>query len=235
MQFSTIGICDGIAMNHEGMKYSLGSRELIADSVEVMAKAYPFDGLVLIPNCDKIIPGMMMAALRLNIPASSSAAAPCLPGRFKGAHGRSDQRLRGGRKGGRRHHERSRSLHELEGCACPGAGSCSGMFTANSMNCLSEALGIALAGQRHHPCGSRGRIRLAKSAGKAIVALVEKMLTPRQIMTLEAFKNAITVDMAFGGSSNTALHLPAIAHEAGMICPWPFSTRFPRRRRTCAT
>ena len=218
LQFSTIGICDGIAMNHEGMKYSLGSRELVADSVEVMAKAYPFDGLVLIPNCDKIIPGMMMAALRLNIPAIIISGGPMLSGRFKGrtvdlisvfeavgkvaAGSMSEQ-----------------ELTELEGCACPGAGSCAGMFTANSMNCLSEALGIALPGNGTIPAVHAGRIRLAKTSGKAIVALVKAQLTPRQIMNERAFRNAITVDMAFGGSTNTALHLPAIANEAGMKLP----------------
>ena len=218
LMFSTIGICDGIAMNHEGMKYSLGSRELIADSVEVMAKAYPFDGLVLIPNCDKIIPGMMMAALRLNIPALLVSGGPMLAGRLKGrtvdlisvfeAVGKVAAGVMG-----------EEELAELEGCACPGAGSCAGMFTANSMNCLSEALGIALPGNGTIPAVHAKRLRLAKSAGKAILSLVEKNLNPRDIMTFEAFKNAITVDMAFGGSSNTALHLPAIAHEAGIGLP----------------
>ena len=218
LMFSTIGICDGIAMNHEGMKYSLGSRELIADSVEVMAKAYPFDGLVLIPNCDKIIPGMMMAALRLNIPALLVSGGPMLAGRLKGrtvdlisvfeAVGKVAAGVMG-----------EEELAELEGCACPGAGSCAGMFTANSMNCLSEPLGIALPGNGTIPAVHAKRLRLAKSAGKAVVSLVEKSLNPREIMTLEAFKNAIAVDMAFGGSSNTALHLPAIAHEAGIRLP----------------
>ncbi len=218
LAFSTIGICDGIAMNHEGMKYSLGSRELIADSVEVMAKAYPFDGLVLIPNCDKIIPGMMMAALRLNIPALLVSGGPMLAGRFKGravdliSVFEGIGKVAAGVMG-------EEELAELEGCACPGAGSCAGMFTANSMNCLSEALGIALPGNGTIPAVHAKRLRLAKSAGKAIVSLVEKNLVPRDIMTFEAFTNAITVDMAFGGSSNTALHLPAIAHEAGIRLP----------------
>ena len=218
LAFSTIGICDGIAMNHEGMKYSLGSRELIADSVEVMAKAYPFDGLVLIPNCDKIIPGMMMAALRLNIPALVVSGGPMLAGRFKGravdliSVFEGVGKVAAGVMG-------EEELAKLEGCACPGAGSCAGMFTANSMNCLSEALGIALPGNGTIPAVHAKRLRLAKSAGKAIVSLVEKDLAPRDIMTFEAFKNAITVDMAFGGSSNTALHLPAIAHEAGINLP----------------
>ncbi len=217
-EFATIGICDGIAMNHEGMKYSLGSRELIADSVEVMGKAYPFDGLVLIPNCDKIIPGMMMAALRLNIPTVLISGGPMLAGRLKGKPVDLINVFEGVGKvaaGAMTEEE----LTELEGCACPGAGSCSGMFTANSMNCLSEALGIGLRGNGTVPAVHANRIRLAKRAGKAVVALVEQILLPRQIMTLDAFRNAITVDMAFGGSSNTALHLPAIAHEAGIDLP----------------
>ncbi|OPY65791.1 MAG: Dihydroxy-acid dehydratase [Syntrophorhabdaceae bacterium PtaU1.Bin034] len=217
-EFATIGICDGIAMNHEGMKYSLGSRELIADSVEVMGKAYPFDGLVLIPNCDKIIPGMLMAALRLNIPAVLVSGGPMLAGRFRGRSVDLISVFEGVGKvaAGTMAAE---ELAELESCACPGAGSCAGMFTANSMNCLSEALGIALPGNGTIPAVHAHRIRLAKKAGKAIVDLVGKDMKPRDIITFEAFKNAITVDMAFGGSSNTALHLPAIAHEAGIDLP----------------
>jgi dihydroxy-acid dehydratase len=218
MEFSTIGICDGIAMNHEGMKYSLGSRELICDSVEVMAKAYPFDGLVLIPNCDKIIPGMMMAAMRLNIPAIMVSGGPMLAGRFKGKPVDLISVFEGIGKvvGGLMSEE---ELGLLEQCACPGAGSCSGMFTANSMNCLSEALGIGLPGNGTIPAVHAGRIRLAKMAGKQVIELIKKNLRPRDIMTIEAFKNAIAVDMAFGGSSNTALHLPAIAHEGGIVLP----------------
>jgi dihydroxy-acid dehydratase len=217
-EFATIGICDGIAMNHEGMKYSLGSRELIADSVEVMGKAYPFDGLVLIPNCDKIIPGMMMAALRLNIPAIMISGGPMLAGRFRGRNVDLISVFEGiGKVAAGTMSEGE--LTELEGCACPGAGSCSGMFTANSMNCLSEALGIGLRGNGTVPAVYSERIRLAKRAGKAIIRLIQNDLKPRDIMTMEAFKNAITVDMAFGGSSNTALHLPAIAHEAGLDVP----------------
>ena len=218
LEFSTIGICDGIAMNHEGMKYSLGSRELIADSVEVMAKAYPFDGLVLIPNCDKIIPGMMMAALRLNIPAIVVSGGPMLAGRFKGKAVDLISVFEGvGMVAGGRMSEKE--LADLEECACPGAGSCAGMFTANSMNCLSEALGLGLVGNGTVPAVYAGRIRLAKRAGKRIVGLVQENVRPREIATIDAFKNAITVDMAFGGSSNTALHLPAIAHEAGLKLP----------------
>jgi dihydroxy-acid dehydratase len=218
MEFSTIGICDGIAMNHEGMKYSLGSRELICDSVEVMAKAYPFDGLVLIPNCDKIIPGMMMAAMRLNIPAIMVSGGPMLTGRFKGKPVDLISVFEGvGKVAGGLMSEEELGL--LEQCACPGPGSCSGMFTANSMNCLSEALGIGLPGNGTIPAVHAGRIRLAKMAGKQIIELIKRNLRPRDIMTLDAFKNAITVDMAFGGSSNTALHLPAIAHEGGINLP----------------
>jgi dihydroxy-acid dehydratase len=218
MEFSTIGICDGIAMNHEGMKYSLGSRELICDSVEVMAKAYPFDGLVLIPNCDKIIPGMMMAAMRLNIPAIMVSGGPMLTGRFRGKPVDLISVFEGvGKVAGGLMSEEELGL--LEQCACPGPGSCSGMFTANSMNCLSEALGIGLPGNGTIPAVHSGRIRLAKMAGKQIIELIKKNLRPRDIMTLDAFKNAIAVDMAFGGSSNTALHLPAIAHEGGITLP----------------
>lgn len=212
MEFRTIGICDGIAMGHEGMKYSLLSRELICDSVEVMAKAYPFDGLVLVPNCDKIVPGMIMAAMRLNIPAIVVSGGPMLKGRFKGKPVDLISVFEGVGKvaGGLMEEE---ELFRLEEVACPGCGSCSGMFTANSMNCLSEALGIALPGNGTIPAVYSQRIRLAKEAGKKIVELVINGITPRKIMTLEAFKNAIAVDMAFGGSTNTVLHLKAIAHE----------------------
>jgi dihydroxy-acid dehydratase len=218
MEFATIGVCDGIAMNHEGMKYSLGSRELICDSVEVMAKAYPFDGIVLIANCDKIIPGMMMAAMRLNIPAIMVSGGPMLAGRFRGKAVDLISVFEGVGKvaAGLMTEE---DLYELEECACPGAGSCAGMFTANSMNCLSEALGIALPGNGTIPAVHAARIRLAKMTGQRIVELVKADLKPRDIMTLDAFRNAITVDMAFGGSSNTALHLPAIAHEGKLTLP----------------
>jgi len=215
LEFSTIGICDGIAMGHEGMKYSLGSRELIADSVEVMAMAYPFDGLILIANCDKIVPGMMMAMARLNIPAILVSGGPMLTGRHGGketdvitvfeAVGQVAAGLM-----------TPEELTELECSACPGPGSCAGMFTANSMNCLSEALGIALPGNGTIPAVDAARVRLAKEAGKKIAELVKQGIKPRAILTKEAFANAITVDMAFGGSTNTTLHLPAVAHEAGL-------------------
>ena len=215
MEFSTVGICDGIAMGHIGMKYSLGSRELIADSVEVMAMAYPFDGLVLIPNCDKIIPGMMMAMARLDIPAVLVSGGPMLAGVFRGKAVDLITVFEGIGKvaAGEMTEE---ELEELEGCACPGAGSCSGMFTANSMNCLAEALGIALPGNGTIPAVDAARVRLAKAAGVKVMELVRKGIKPSDILTKEAFYNAIAVDMAFGGSTNTALHLPAIAHEAGV-------------------
>ncbi len=215
MEFSTVGICDGIAMGHIGMKYSLGSRELIADSVEVMAMAYPFDGLVLIPNCDKIIPGMMMAMARLDIPAVLVSGGPMLAGVFRGKAVDLITVFEGIGKvaAGEMTEE---ELQELEGCACPGAGSCSGMFTANSMNCLAEALGIALPGNGTIPAVDAARVRLAKAAGVKVMELVRKGIKPSDILTKEAFYNAIAVDMAFGGSTNTALHLPAIAHEAGV-------------------
>jgi dihydroxy-acid dehydratase len=213
IEFSTIGVCDGIAMNHEGMKYSLASRELIADSIEVMAIAHPFDGLVLIPNCDKIIPGMLMAALRLNIPAIVVSGGPMLAGRVSGRKIDLITVFEGvGRvKSGRMSED---ELQILEDYACPGCGSCSGMFTANSMNCLTEALGLGLPGNGTIPAVHAARKRLAKQAGIKIMELIDKDIKPRDIATLDAFKNAIAVDMALGCSTNTVLHVPAIAHEA---------------------
>ncbi|MDD4996641.1 MAG: dihydroxy-acid dehydratase [Syntrophales bacterium] len=215
LEFFTIGVCDGIVMGHEGMKYSLSSRELIADSVESMAMAYPFDGLVLIPNCDKIIPGMLMAAARLNIPTIVISGGPMLSGIF--------QRKKidlikvfefvGSAKVGAMTMD---ELREAEGCACPGIGSCAGMFTANSMNCLTESLGLGLPGNGTIPAVFAERIRLAKEAGMQVMDLVERGITPSAILTAKAFENALTVDMAFGGSTNTSLHLPAIAREAGV-------------------
>ncbi|MBW1645796.1 MAG: dihydroxy-acid dehydratase [Deltaproteobacteria bacterium] len=218
MEFPTIGVCDGIAMGHQGMKYSLGSRELIADSVEVMATAYPFDGLVLIPNCDKIVPGMIMAAARLDIPALVVSGGAMLAGQCGGRPVDLITVFEGmGRlKIGEIDEE---ELLALENSACPGAGSCSGMFTANSMNCLTEALGIALPGNGTIPAIDAARIRLAKDSGRQIMELVARGITFRQLLTREAFDNAIAVDMAFGGSTNTSLHLPAIAHEAGVAMP----------------
>ncbi len=215
IEFPTIGVCDGIAMNHEGMKYSLASRELIADSVEVMSIAHPFDGLVLIPNCDKIIPGMLMAALRLNIPAVFISGGPMMSG-YKG-----DKKIDlitvfegvGGVTSGRITED---ELKDLEDTACPGCGSCAGMFTANSMNCLTEALGLGLPGNGTVPAVQAARIRLAKKAGMQIMDLVTRDIKPRDIATPAAFRNAIAVDMALGCSTNTVLHVPAIAHEAGV-------------------
>ena len=215
IEFGTIGICDGIAMNHLGMKYSLASRELIADSVESMAIAHPFDGLVLLTNCDKITPGMLMAAARLNIPAIVVSGGPMLAGKYKGE----DVDLINVFEGVGRvtiGQMTEKELKELEDVACPGEGCCSGIFTANSMNCLSEALGMALPGNGTILAVSDKRKELAKLAGKQMMELVKKDIRPSQIMTLEAFENAITVDMALGCSSNTILHLPAIAHECGI-------------------
>jgi len=215
VEFSTIGICDGIAMNHEGMKYSLPSRELIADSVEVMARAHPFDGLVLVPNCDKIVPGMMMATLRVNIPAIVISGGPMLAGRYLGKDVDLITVFEGvGKVKAKRISKEE--LKSLEECACPGCGSCAGMFTANSMNCLTEALGLGLPGNGTIPAVYAARIRLAKTTGMKIMELVEKGICPRDIATMEAFKNALTVDMALGCSTNTILHVPAIAHEAGI-------------------
>ncbi len=214
-EFGVIGVCDGIAMGHEGMKYSLGSRELIADSVETMARAHAFDGLVLIPNCDKIIPGMIMGAARLNLPTIVISGGPMLTGKYK------DKTLDlnsvfeaiGSYKVGKISEE---DLHQIECNACPGAGSCSGMFTANSMNCLSEALGIGLPGNGTIPAVFPERMELAAAAGKQILELVKKDIKIRDILTDEAFENALAVDMALGCSTNSALHIPAIAYEAGL-------------------
>jgi dihydroxy-acid dehydratase len=215
LEFFTIGVCDGIIMGHEGMKYSLSSRELIADSVESVAMAYPFDGLVLIPNCDKIIPGMMMAAARLDIPTILISGGPMLAGEFQGKQIDLITVFEwvGKVKAGTM---TLKELMEAEGCACPGVGSCSGMFTANSMNCLSEVLGLALPYNGTIPAVLADRFRLAKKSGMQIMELVKKNLTPSKILTAKAFENAVTVDMAFGGSTNTSLHLPAIAKEAGV-------------------
>ena len=213
IEFSVIGVCDGIAMHHEGMKYSLMSREVIADSIEIMAMAHPFDGLVLVTNCDKIVPGMLMAALRLNIPSIIISGGPMLSGEFMGkaVDVISVFEAVGEVASGRMTEE---DLKCLEDVACPGCGSCAGMFTANSMNCLSEAIGLALPGNGTIPAVMAERIRLAKESGMQIVRLIERGIRPRDIATASAFKNAISVDMALGCSTNTVLHLIAIAHEA---------------------
>ncbi|WP_026487030.1 dihydroxy-acid dehydratase [Caldanaerobius polysaccharolyticus] len=214
-EINTIGVCDGIAMNHQGMKYSLASRELIADSVEVVARAHAFDGIVLIPNCDKIVPGMLMAAARLNIPAILVSGGPMLAGRFRGQDSDLSKVFEavGAVSAGKMGED---ELRELEQSACPGCGSCSGMYTANTMNCLTEALGMGLPGNGTIPAVYAERIRLAKAAGVRIIDLVEKDIRPRDIMTRNAFINAFAVDMALGGSTNTVLHLTAIAREAGV-------------------
>lgn len=214
-EFPVIGICDGIAMNHEGMKYSLASRELIADSIESMVNAHQFDGLVMIPNCDKIIPGMLMAAARLNIPTILVSGGPMLAGRYKGKAIDLSNVFEyvGSVKAGKM---TENELNEIEEVACPGCGSCAGMFTANSMNCLTEALGMGLPGNGTIPAVYSARRRLAKQAGMAILELVKKDIKPLDILTDTAFVNAFTVDMGLGGSTNTVLHLLAIAKEAGV-------------------
>jgi dihydroxy-acid dehydratase len=214
LEFSTIGICDGIAMNHAGMRYSLASREIIADSVELTVQAHAFDAMVLIPNCDKVVPGMLMAAARLDIPAIVVSGGPMLAGRFQGRDVDLDTvftavgKVRAGEMS-------EDELGELEDCACPTCGSCAGLFTANSMNCLTEAIGMGLPGNGTVPAVYSERLRLAKRAGAAIMDLLERGITARQIMTPAAIRNAMALDMAFGGSSNTVLHLTAIAHETG--------------------
>ncbi len=214
-EFNTIAICDGIAMNHAGMKYSLPSRELIADSVEVMAEAHAFDALVFIPNCDKIIPGMLMAAIRLNVPAIFISGGPMLAGSLDGkkidlntvfegvgayAAGKITQA----------------ELEKIEQQACPGCGSCAGMFTANTMNCLTEVLGMGLPGNGTIPAVDERRYALARQAGEQVLKLLKEDIRPRSIITADAIFNAFTVDMALGGSSNSVLHLMAIANEAGI-------------------
>ncbi len=215
VEFPVIGVCDGIAMGHTGMKYSLASRELIADSIEIMAIAHPFDALVMIPNCDKIIPGMLMAALRLNIPTIFISGGPMMAGTLEGKTVDLISVFEGvGKVKSRQMKEQY--LKALEDCACPGCGSCSGMYTANSMNCVTEALGLGLPGNGTLPAVQAARRRLAKQAGMKIMELLKKDIRPRNIATLKAFKNAIAVDMALGCSTNTVLHIPAIAHEAGI-------------------
>ncbi|MBW1892338.1 MAG: dihydroxy-acid dehydratase [Deltaproteobacteria bacterium] len=216
VEFSTIGICDGIAMNHIGMKYSLGSRELIADSVEVMAIAHAFDAMVMVPNCDKIIPGMLMAAARLNLPSIFICGGPMLAGRHpEDASKKLDLVSVFESVGSVSSGQMSeKELLIIENAACPTCGSCAGMFTANSMNCLTEVIGMGLPGNGTIPAVMSSRIRLAKQAGIQIMTLLEKNITPDKIMTEKAFENALTVDMALGCSTNTVLHLPAIANEA---------------------
>ncbi len=215
IEFPAIGVCDGIAMNHEGMFYSLPSREHIADSAEIMATAHPFDGLVFIPNCDKIVPGMIMASLRLNIPAVFCSGGPMLPGRANGKKVALTDAFEtpGAVRTGKMNDAEALDVEER---ACPGCGSCAGMFTANSMNCLTELLGLGLPGNGTIPAVDARRIRLAKYAGMRVMELVEKNIRPRDIVTQASIQNALAADMALGCSTNTMLHLPAICHEAGL-------------------
>ena len=211
-EFNTMAICDGIAMNHEGMRYSLASREIVADTVESMAMAHQFDGLVMIPTCDKIVPGMLMAAARLDIPSIVVTGGPMLPGEFKG---KSVDLIDvyeavGAVSSGKMSEE---DIYELERCACPGPGSCAGLFTANTMACITEAIGMSLPYCATTHAVASKKIRLARQSGEKILELIEKNITPSKIMTQKAFENAIAVDMALGGSSNTTLHIPAIAYE----------------------
>ena len=219
MEFPAIGVCDGIAMGHTGMQFSLASRELIADSIEAVATATGFDGLVLIPNCDKVVPGMLMAAARLNIPCVVVSGGPMLPGRYNGRDISVSQSFEAaGEFAAGKISEAD--MTAIEAAACPGCGSCAGLFTANTMNCLTEALGMGLPGNGTIPAAYTGaRRQLAKRAGQVIMNLIEKDIKPRDILTEKAFENAITVDMGIGGSTNTVLHLTAIAHEAGIELP----------------
>ena len=213
--FPAIGVCDGIAMGHEGMKYSLISREHIADSVEIMAMAHPFDALVFVPNCDKIVPGMIMAALRLNIPSIFVSGGPMMPGYYEGKKLTVSNAFEAvGTAGAKKMNDER--MKEIELYSCPGCGSCAGMFTANSMNCMTEVVGLGLPGNGTVPAVHAARIRLAKEAGMKVMELLEKDIRPRDIVTADSLHNALTADMALGCSTNTVLHLPAIAHEAGL-------------------
>ncbi|MCR5436917.1 MAG: dihydroxy-acid dehydratase [Treponema sp.] len=224
VEFPAIGVCDGIAMGHEGMKYSLVTRELIADSIECMVKAHQFDAIVMIPNCDKIVPGMLMAAARLDLPTVFCSGGPMMPGRIPG-HDESNPysgrdlsltdmfEAVGALAGGRIN---EKQLKEMEQNACPGCGACSGMFTANSMNCLTEAIGLGLPGNGTIPAVTGKRIALAKKAGMAVMDMFNKGITARRMFTKQNFMNALAADMALGCSSNTMLHVPAIAREAGL-------------------
>jgi len=227
-EFNTIGICDGIAMGHNGMRYSLPSRELIADSVEVMVQAHRFDGIVLITTCDKITPGMLMAAARLNIPAIMVTGGPMLSGFYKGKKVGTDSMFEaiGKVAAGKMTEE---ELKCLEDVACPGCGSCNGMFTANTMACVTEALGMSLPGCATPPAVSAERLRVAKATGERVVGLVKEDLKPRDILSPDSFENAIMVDMALGGSTNTVLHVTAIANEAGVDLPLSTFDKLSRR------
>ncbi len=221
-EVNTIAVCDGIAMNHLGMKYSLPSRELIADSVEILAQAHAFDGLVFIPNCDKVVPGMLMAAIRLNLPAVFVSGGPMLAGKFgQGNAARSVDLITVFQAVGEvaKGKMTEAELQELEMVACPGCGSCAGMFTANTMNCLSEALGMALPGNGTIPAVEERRVQLAYKAGQQVMETLAKDIRPKDVITRDSLYNAFAVDMALGGSTNSVLHLAAIAHEAGLDFP----------------
>ncbi|MCC4767032.1 dihydroxy-acid dehydratase [Methanosarcina sp. DH1] len=217
-EFHTIGVCDGIAMGHEGMKYSLPSREIIEDTIELMVKAHQFDGMVLIPTCDKIVPGHLMAAGRLDIPAIVVTGGPMLPGYIDDGYKDfiSVSEGVGAHRVGKISDD---DLKRLENFACNGAGSCAGMFTANTMACMTEALGLSLPGCATAHAVDAKKVRIAKESGERIVEMVKENLTPRKLVTFKSFENAIMVDMAVGGSTNTTLHLPALAHEFGLNLP----------------
>jgi dihydroxy-acid dehydratase len=221
-EVNTIAVCDGIAMNHSGMKYSLPSRELIADSVEILAQAHAFDGLVFIPNCDKVVPGMLMAAVRLNLPCVFVSGGPMLAGKFvQGNTARSVDLITVFQAVGKvaKGKMTEAELQELEMVACPGCGSCAGMFTANTMNCLSEALGMALPGNGTIPAVEARRRQLAYKAGQQVMETLAENIRPKDVITRDSLYNAFVVDMALGGSTNSVLHLAAIAHEAGIAFP----------------
>ncbi|MDD3678056.1 MAG: dihydroxy-acid dehydratase [Dehalococcoidales bacterium] len=221
-EFNTIAVCDGIAMNHAGMKYSLPSRELIADSIEIMAQAHAFDALVFITNCDKVVPGMLMASLRLNIPAIFISGGPMMAGKYCTSEGEQKVDLNSVFEGvGKvvRGQMTEDELEELVEVACPGCGSCSGMFTANTMNCMTEVMGMGLPGNGTIPAIDPRRIELAKKAGTKIMELLVDNICPRDIINADSLENAFSVDMALGGSTNSVLHLIAIAHEAGVEFP----------------
>jgi dihydroxy-acid dehydratase len=227
-EFNTIGICDGIAMGHSGMRYSLPSRELIADSVEVMVQAHKFDGIALISTCDKITPGMLMAAARLNVPAIMVTGGPMLSGIYKGKKVGTDSMFEaiGKVAAGKMSEE---ELKCLEDVACPTCGSCNGMFTANTMACVTEALGMSLPGCATPPAVSAERSRIAKATGERVVKLVKEDLKPRDILSSNSFENAIMVDMALGGSTNTVLHVTAIANEAEVDLPLSLFDKLSKR------
>ncbi len=237
-EFNTVAVCDGIAMNHPGMKYSLPSRQLIADSIEIMAEGHQFDALVFIPNCDKIVPGMLMAAVRLNIPAIFVSGGPMLAGRFKEGEGsRKVDLITTFEAVGRRANNQmtDEELLDMEQNACPGCGSCAGMFTANTMNCLTEAMGMGLKGNGTITAMSGARKTLAREAGERVVELLKRNVRPKSIITRDSIYNALTVDVALGGSTNSVLHLMAIANEAGIKFPLSLVNEISERTPTLCT